>query len=95
MKNWKAVRPRANAAWELHDPSQDISEANRVAEPMSSVLKQLVEYTQQAHEPGIEGDPDTWWHTKFAGPAGMHPHELALDLGGGVFSTKYRFMLTR
>ena len=30
----------------------------------------------------IDGDPDTWWHTNFAGEPAKPPHELIIDLGG-------------
>lgn len=29
----------------------------------------------------IDGDPDTWWHTKWLGEKPPHPHELLVDLG--------------
>ncbi len=29
----------------------------------------------------FDGDPLTWWHTKFQGGAVEHPHELVIDLG--------------
>jgi len=29
----------------------------------------------------FDGDPGTWWHSKFAGTAEQHPHELVIDLG--------------
>jgi len=29
----------------------------------------------------IDGDPTTWWHTRFSGGAPPPPHELVIDLG--------------
>src|SRR5262249_44766347 len=29
----------------------------------------------------IDGDPATWWHSKFTGGAAKPPHELVIDLG--------------
>ncbi|MBC8351994.1 MAG: sulfatase-like hydrolase/transferase [Planctomycetes bacterium] len=29
----------------------------------------------------IDGDPDSWWHSSFAGQPAKHPHELVIDLG--------------
>lgn len=148
MGHWKAIRPKSNAPWELYDLSTDISETTSVADSRSEVLKRLVEFAVEAHEPAVEGtfhdreiherdrqakwgnrppaqrskrkksqplpqsglipgdrlkvhrvssestsndklaskaidgDPDTWWHTSFAGQLAKHPHELVIDLGG-------------
>ena len=30
----------------------------------------------------IDGDPRTWWHTRFGANAAAPPHELVIDLGG-------------
>ena len=30
----------------------------------------------------FDGEPRTWWHSKFADGVEKHPHELLLDLGG-------------
>lgn len=147
MGNWKAVRPKSNASWELYDLARDIAETTSVAESHPDVLTRLVEYAAEAHEPAVEGtfhnpdlherdrqakygnrpqqprgkrkkskplpqtgllpsdqlkvhrvssestgnrklaseaidgDPDTWWHTSFAGAPAKHPHELVIDLG--------------
>ena len=29
----------------------------------------------------FDGDPGTWWHSKFQGTVDEHPHELVIDLG--------------
>ena len=29
----------------------------------------------------IDGDPSTWWHSRFSGEAAKPPHELVIDLG--------------
>lgn len=147
MKNWKAIRAKLNAPWELYDLSKDISESENVADANSDILEKLVAYAAAAHEPAVEGtfhdraiherdrqakfgnrkppargkrnkskplnqsglipratmkvhrvssestgnrklasmaidgDPDTWWHTSFAGETAKHPHELVVDLG--------------
>jgi len=31
----------------------------------------------------FDGDPDTFWHTRFKGELPTHPHELVIDLGQG------------
>lgn len=47
---WKAYRA-AKADWELYDLSSDVEEKNNVADEHPGVLKQLVEYASEAHEP--------------------------------------------
>lgn len=147
MENWKAIRPKSNANWELYDLSKDISESTDIAAKHPEELKKMTDFATDAHEPAVEGtfhdpniherdrqakfgnfrqptrsngkkskpmsqagliprehlkvhrvssestsngklaskaidgDPDTWWHTRFAGKADMHPHEFVLDLG--------------
>jgi arylsulfatase A-like enzyme len=147
MGDWKAIRPKSNAPWELYDLAADISEATSVADSHPDVLKRMIEFATEAHEPAVEGtfhdgemherdrrakwgnrpqaprgkgkkskplpktglipsdrmkvhrvssesssngklaskaidgDPDTWWHTSFAGEPAKHPHELVIDLG--------------
>ncbi len=55
MKNWKAVRPRPNADWELYDLSKDISETQNVALANPKILAQMKAYAKEAHTPAVEG----------------------------------------
>jgi arylsulfatase A-like enzyme len=148
--NWRAVRPKPNADWELYDLASDISESNDLSAEKPEVLARLVALATQAHEPvregtfqstdlherdrrakvgrhderpaagsrkrpaanmmptkgllsnakwklvrvssensgnrkfarnAIDGDPRTWWHTRFSGGTDKPPHELVVDLG--------------
>jgi arylsulfatase A-like enzyme len=51
MVNWKAIRPRENAPWELYDLTKDISEANDIADRHPDVLSQMKRFAEQSHEP--------------------------------------------
>ncbi|MCA9124317.1 MAG: sulfatase-like hydrolase/transferase [Planctomycetaceae bacterium] len=55
MGNWKAIRPKSNASWELYDLGKDISESMNIADSHPEVLQQLVDYAAEAHEPAVEG----------------------------------------
>ncbi|MGY8650865.1 MAG: sulfatase-like hydrolase/transferase [Verrucomicrobiia bacterium] len=55
MDNWKAVRPRPNAPWELYDLKKDISEARNVADANPMILAQMKAHAAAAHEPAVEG----------------------------------------
>lgn len=55
QKDWKAVRPRANAEWELYDLASDISEQVDLAARHPDVLARLRTYATAAHEPAVEG----------------------------------------
>jgi arylsulfatase A-like enzyme len=55
MGNWKAVRPKPQAKWELYDLSQDLSEAKNVAAEHPDVLAKLVNAAEAAHSPVEEG----------------------------------------
>ncbi len=52
---WRAVRPRANAPWELYDLKTDPSEAKDVAAANPEVVKKLSALAEKAHEPVSEG----------------------------------------
>lgn len=53
--NWRAVRPRPNAAWELYDVSADPSESHDLAAAKPEILEKLVALAAKAHEPVREG----------------------------------------
>ena len=53
--NWRAVRPRANAAWELYDLSTDPSEAIDLASSHPNRVAELAALAASAHQPAIEG----------------------------------------
>ena len=55
MGDWKAVRPRPNAPWELYDLKTDISEARNVAAANPEILSQIKAHATAAHEPAVEG----------------------------------------
>ncbi len=55
MKNWKAVRPKQNSPWELYDLSKDISETRDVSKEQAQILKQMLAFAEEAHEPVREG----------------------------------------
>ncbi|MBT5322055.1 MAG: sulfatase-like hydrolase/transferase [Verrucomicrobiales bacterium] len=55
MGNWKAVRPRPNASWELYDLKTDISEEINVAAANPEVLSQIKAHATAAHEPAVVG----------------------------------------
>ncbi len=53
--NWRAVRPKTNANWELYDLATDPSEAKDLAAVQPQILAGLVALAEQAHEPVREG----------------------------------------
>jgi arylsulfatase A-like enzyme len=55
MNDWKLIRPRPNADWELYDLSSDISEEHSVAGAHPDVLSRMVALAESAHEPAVEG----------------------------------------
>jgi len=61
MKNWKAVRAKGKAPYELYDLDKDPSESNNVAEQHPDVLKKMLDYAEGAVTPALVGetlDPD-------------------------------------
>ncbi len=56
MNNWKAVKPRKAAQWELYDLSEDIEESNNLAQSQPDILKKMIAYAQQAHTPNVIGE---------------------------------------
>ncbi|MCP5517040.1 MAG: sulfatase-like hydrolase/transferase [Verrucomicrobiales bacterium] len=55
MNDWKAVRPRPDAAWELYDLRRDPGEAHDLAATRKEVLDRLTTIAAKAHEPVREG----------------------------------------
>lgn len=56
MEKWKAVRPKNDSvSWQLYDLSTDIEESNNVADENPSILKQMINYANQAHVPRVSG----------------------------------------
>jgi arylsulfatase A-like enzyme len=53
--DWRAVRPREKAPWELYDLASDPSESKDLAAANPDVLTRLVALAESAHEPAVEG----------------------------------------
>jgi arylsulfatase A-like enzyme len=53
--DWRAVRPKPDAPWELYDLATDPSEAKDLAAATPEILARLTELAAQAHEPVREG----------------------------------------
>lgn len=49
MNNWKAVRPKRNAPFELYNLDDDIQELKNVAAEHPQILEQIKTFAQQAH----------------------------------------------
>ena len=79
-KNWKAIRPKTDAPWELYDLSKDISETTSVADQHPELLKEMQAFAKQEHtpvNPGVyydekrtlhEADRKAKWGTSGEGP---------------------------
>lgn len=52
---WKAIQPKANAAWELYDLHTDVSETKNLASARPQILARLQGYARAAHTPAVEG----------------------------------------
>lgn len=52
---WKAIRPKKNASWELYDLAHDISERTSVAEEHPEMLARMVQLAEQSHVPAEPG----------------------------------------
>gem|GEM_PF-188156 len=55
MGNWKAIRPKANAEFELYDLSVDREELQDVSEQYPKILKQMRAHARSAHVSPKEG----------------------------------------
>jgi arylsulfatase A-like enzyme len=53
--SWRAVRPKANAAWELYDLTADPGESKDLAQSNPGMLAKLTALAAKAHEPVREG----------------------------------------
>lgn len=53
--DWRAVQPRADAAWELYDLGTDPSESQDLAAQHPDVLAKLKALAAAAHQPAVEG----------------------------------------
>jgi arylsulfatase A-like enzyme len=53
--DWKAIRPRGNAAWELYDLAEDPGESNDVAADHPEVVAKLQAIAGREHEPARPG----------------------------------------
>jgi arylsulfatase A-like enzyme len=51
MSNWKAIRPKQNAPWELFNLDTDISETTDVAQENPEILARMKQYAEDAHTP--------------------------------------------
>lgn len=56
--DWRIVRPKPNAAWELYDLSTDVGEQHNLAKEKPDVVAKLAAWADAAHEPVREGSFD-------------------------------------
>ncbi len=56
LENWKAVRPKKGAAWELYDLSKDVSESNDLAAEESVTMSVMKGFAELASTPAVVGD---------------------------------------
>ena len=65
MSDWKAIRPRPDAPWELYDVRKDPSEQENLAEKHPETLTRMKAIADREHEPEREGTfSDTADHEK-------------------------------
>jgi hypothetical protein len=55
MGQWKGVRPRENADWELYDLQADLSESRNVASDNAQIVAKIEAIAVEAHTPVEEG----------------------------------------
>jgi len=53
--NWKGIRPKPNAEWELYDLTQDISEQHDIAQQHPELVARISAIATQAHTPVESG----------------------------------------
>jgi len=46
----------------------------------------------ESPQSAIDGDPTTWWHTKWKGGVPGHPHEIQIDLGESTSVAGIRYL---
>ena len=51
MDNYKAIRSKKNAPWELYDLDTDVSEANDIAAKHPDILARMKTFAEKSHEP--------------------------------------------
>ncbi|MEZ6127666.1 MAG: sulfatase-like hydrolase/transferase [Planctomycetaceae bacterium] len=56
IEQWKGLQPKSNADWELYDLTQDLSEANNVADQHPAIVERMKTYAEQSHEPVRPGE---------------------------------------
>ncbi len=57
MGNWKAIRPKTSAPWELYDLEKDISETTSVADQHPDILAKMKAFAEQSH---VDVQPGTF-----------------------------------
>jgi arylsulfatase A-like enzyme len=93
MGQWKAVRPRPTAPWELYDLDKDLGEQNDLAAEQPDVLAKMEAFAAAAHQPAEEGvfydreihEKDRqakWGDTQPPAPAKRRPAEAARRAAG-------------
>ncbi|MDH3584656.1 MAG: sulfatase-like hydrolase/transferase, partial [Phycisphaerae bacterium] len=55
MGQWKAIRPKTNAPWELYDLGKDVSETTSVADRNPQILQRMQNFAKESHEPAQPG----------------------------------------
>jgi len=53
--HWKAIRPKPEAAWELYNLDNDISESNDIANDHPNILAELKAFAKKSREPARPG----------------------------------------
>ena len=53
--DWKAVRQKPDADWELYDLKNDVSESKNVADANPELVAELSDYAKKAHVPARPG----------------------------------------
>ena len=56
IKNWKGIRPKPKADWEIYNLSQDPSEQHNLMEQKPELVKQMQAFANQSHQPVRSGE---------------------------------------
>jgi arylsulfatase A-like enzyme len=67
VDDWKAIRPKNKAPWELYNLSNDISETANVADQHPKIIARMVAYAAASHQPvraGVYLDPKRKRHQR-------------------------------